>query len=177
MTDTRVRRVLASVFVLGVAAALSCASGVNEKRTTTILAPDQLTFETHVSPFLEKRCATLDCHGQIGRPLRIFSSKGLRIANDAGAFPGVGDTTPTEKAANYRTVIGLEPELMSRVVGGKANARDLLLIQKPLQLGSPESHKGGPVLAPQGDPGETCLTTWIYGNTDTAACAKAASVY
>lgn len=172
------RRALASIAALGaLGAALSCASGVNEKRTTTILAPDQLQFETSVSPFLEKRCGTLDCHGQIGRPLRIFSGRGLRIANDAGAYPGIGDTTPSEKSANYRAVIALEPELLSRVVAGKADARALLLLQKPLQLGSAESHKGGPVLAPQGDPGETCLTTWIYGAVDVAACTRATSVY
>ena len=173
-----IRRALAPFAALSaLAAALACASGVNEKRTTTILAPDQLAFETNVSPFLEKRCGTLDCHGQVGRPLRLYSGRGLRIPNDAGLYPGTGDTSLKEKAANYRAVIALEPEQLSRVVGGKADARSLLLLQKPLDIGSPESHKGGPVLAPQGDPGETCLTSWLYGTIDTAACAKATSVY
>lgn len=156
-------------------------SDVDTKRLTPIIAPDQTQFETFVSPFLERKCATLDCHGQAGRPLRLFSGRGLRLpSSDAGTFPGSGDTTGFEKTANYRSVIGLEPELMSRVEAGLAQPRDLLLLQKPLGLGTPpESHKGGQVLAPMGDPGEACLRTWINAGAnrepfDSASCTKAA---
>lgn len=139
-------------------------------RATTILAPDQGDF-ANVSPVLEHRCATLDCHGQAGRPLRIYSGNGLRLPNDAGDLPGQTATTPDEVTANYRAVIGLEPEEMSRVVAGEDPPRSLLLLKKPLML---ESHKGGPAFAPSGDPGETCITTWLLGQgADKAACAQA----
>jgi hypothetical protein len=139
-------------------------------RATTIIAPDQGEFTT-VSPVFERRCATLDCHGQVGRPLRIYSGLGLRLPNDAGNAPGTSATTPDEIAANYRAVIGLEPEEMSRVVALEDPPRTLLILAKPLML---QAHKGGPALAPTGDPGETCITSWLVGGgVDKAACAAA----
>src|SRR4029077_17724720 len=94
-------------FLAGV---LACDVGLTSAdggiRATTILAPDQTEFTT-VSPVFERRCGTLDCHVQAGRPLRIFSGLGLRLPNDAGDTPGQGATTPDEIVANYRSVIGL----------------------------------------------------------------------
>src|SRR5580704_4256481 len=98
-------------------------------RVTTILAPDQGQFTT-VSPVFERRCGTLDCHGQVGRPLRIYSGLGLRLPNDAGNTPGNGATTPDEITDNYRAVIGLEPEEMTRVVAGEDPPRTLLILAK-----------------------------------------------
>ncbi|HEY1959939.1 MAG TPA: hypothetical protein VGH28_30230 [Polyangiaceae bacterium] len=138
-------------------------------RATTILAPDQTAFQT-VSPVFERRCGTLDCHGQEGRPLRIYSGLGLRLPNDAGNFPGTTATTPDEITTNYRTVIGLEPEEMTRVIAGEDVPRDLLILKKPLML---EAHKGGPAFAPSGDPGETCITSWIDNALDKNACNQA----
>jgi hypothetical protein len=167
---------VALVLVIGI----SCADSPDSKRTTKILAPDQSQFENFVSPFLERKCATLDCHGQVGRPLRLYSGRGLRLPGDGGVYPGSSDTTGFERTANYRAVIGLEPELISRVEAGLAKPRDLLLLQKPLGLGTvPDSHKGGQVLAPMGDPGEACLSTWLLagannGGFDSASCTKAA---
>ena len=104
-----------------IAVTLACDVGLNYAdggiRVTTILAPDQNEF-AQVSPVFERRCGTLDCHGQVGRPLRIYSGLGLRLPNDAGDTPGNGATTPDEITNNYRAVIGLEPEEMSRVVAG-----------------------------------------------------------
>ena len=142
-------------------------------RATTILAPDQTQFTT-VSPVFERRCGTLDCHGQDGRPLRIYSGLGLRLPNDAGATPGSSATTQEEITANYRAVIGLEPEEMTRVIAGEDPPHDLLILKKPLNL---EAHKGGPAFAPTGDPGEACITTWIAGTTDKNACSAAVASF
>ncbi len=160
--------------------AVGWSCGPDSKRTTRILAPDQTQFETFVSPFLERKCATLDCHGQVGRPLRLYSGRGLRLPADGGVYPGSSDTTNFERTANFRSVIGLEPELLSRVEAAIAQPKDLLLLQKPLGLGDPTvSHKGGQVLAPMGDPGEACLRTWLNAGAnrepfDSASCTKAA---
>jgi hypothetical protein len=126
-------------------------------RATSVLAPDQGEF-TSVSPIFERRCGTLDCHGQVGRPLRIYSGLGLRLPNDAGNTPGSNATTPDEIAANYLAVIGLEPEEMTRVMAGEDPPRTLMILAKPLML---QAHKGGPAIAPTGDPAETCITSWI----------------
>ena len=103
----------------------------------------------------------------------------MRLPNDAGNTPGTSATTPDEIAANYSPVIGLEPEEMSRVVAGsRITPRTLLILAKPLML---EAHKGGPAIAPTGDPAETCITSWINDGIgppvatglDKGACAAA----
>jgi hypothetical protein len=173
----KLRTAFACALVTSITAAIgsttACTIELNEPdggpRSTTILAPDQNEFTT-VSPVFERRCGTLDCHGQVGRPLRIYGGLGLRIPNDAGNTPGTGATTPDEITANYRSVIGLEPEEMSRVIANEDPPTDLLILAKPLML---ESHKGGPAMA-SGDSAETCITSWIKGKgVDTAACAAA----
>src|SRR5687768_7895351 len=63
----------------------------------------------NVAAVFEKRCASLDCHGQVARNLRLYSSRGLRLPNDAGLLPGAGDTTQDELAANYQSILTLEP--------------------------------------------------------------------
>ncbi len=154
---------------------LGCASSPSPDgttRTTTILAPSQSDFSQFVSPVLERRCGTLDCHGQVGRPLRLYSARGLRLPNDGGLIPGTGGTTQEEQTANYRAVIGLEPEELTRVMAGVDPPRALLLLKKPLTL---EGHKGGPAIAPTNDPVELCLDSWIVGTIDQATCTKAAA--
>jgi len=164
--------VVAALACWVVVACASSPSPDGKTRTTTILAPDQAQFEQFVSPVIERRCGTLDCHGQIGRPLRLYSARGLRLPNDAGLIPGVGATTQEELTANYRAVIGLEPEELTRVMAGIDHPRDLLLLKKPLTL---EGHKGGPAIAPTNDPVELCIVSWIIGVIDQASCTKAAA--
>ncbi len=159
--------------VAGFVALVACSANISDgdggTRFTTILAPDQTQFTT-VSPVFERRCGTLDCHGQVGRPLRIYSGLGLRIPNDAGNIPGSSATTLDEINANYYAVIGLQPEQMTRVIAGAALPRSLLILSKPLNL---EAHKGGAAFAPTGDPGEGCITTWIAGAVDKTQCNAA----
>ncbi len=171
-------RTLPLVFAAcAIALLIACASSPTpdgKTRGTIIIAPDQTQFQQFVSPALERRCATLDCHGQIGRPLRLYSARGLRLPNDAGLIPGTGATTAEETTANFRSVIGLEPEQITRVMAGVDPPRALLLLKKPLML---EGHKGGPVLAPTNDPVEVCIDSWILGTIDQATCAKAAAPF
>lgn len=167
------KRVVFVVGALAFVALVACGANITDGdggvRVTTILAPDQTEFTT-VSPVFERRCGTLDCHGQVGRALRIYSGLGLRLPNDAGNLPGTSATTLDEITSNYRAVIGLQPEQMTRVIAGAALPRSLLILSKPLNL---EAHKGGPAFAPTGDPGEGCITTWIAGAVDKTQCAQA----
>ena len=160
------------VFSAPAAAAFGCSANIfypdGGTRVTNVLAPDQMQFTT-VSPVFEQRCGTLDCHGQVGRPLRIYSGNGLRLPNDAGDFPGVGATTPEEIADNYYSVIGLQPEDMTRVIAGMEPATDLLILAKPLGL---EAHKGGTQIV-MGDSAYDCITSWISGAVDAASCSAA----
>jgi hypothetical protein len=167
----------AALVALGVAC-----SSFDQNAVTEVTGPDFGQFATNttvdgaavvgVEAVLERRCGSLDCHGQMGRSLRIFGHYGLRlIAQDASNTPGVQTTTPTELVANYQSVLGVQPELMTAVVQGNAPPTSLLLLRKPLQL---ERHKGGPVFV-QGDNAYNCIVSWLAGNTVFQACALAAA--
>jgi hypothetical protein len=131
-----------------------------------------------VSAVLEKRCGMLDCHGQVGRPLRIYGEFGLRfVEDDASNQPGLGATTNTELEANYQSVIGLQPEIMTEVVDQDLPPEALLLLRKPLQL---ERHKGGAVIF-ENDDAYNCITSWLAsggdaGTTDYGACFDASQL-
>jgi hypothetical protein len=160
-------RLVASLVIVSCAAGVSsCASVPDENRYTVILTPDAVQYQNGVSFFMERRCGTLDCHGQDGRPMRIYGARGLRLPNDGGLTPAHGDTTPAEQLANFRAVVGLQPEQMSRVVAsGGQNPESLLLLQKPIgdQNGATGArHKGGSVISTgPSDPGYVCLTQWL----------------
>lgn len=132
-------------------------------------------FESAVSVVFEKRCGSLDCHGTTGRNLRVYSSAGLRLPNDAGLKPGGGATTTEERIANYHALLDLEPERTRDVLAGD-DPYEMLILKKPLGI---ESHKGGAPIR-RGDDAETCIVSWLEANvatgqtTDLNACGRAA---
>lgn len=128
-----------------------------------------------VSAFMERRCGALDCHGQVGRPLRIYSQYGLRKQSlDGGRDKG--ETTEEERIANYKAVVGLEPEDIAFAVSQEGRFVDFQLLKKPLGIeNGGVRHKGGPVLvASDKDPGWQCLLGWIAGRLDSTDCSDAA---
>jgi hypothetical protein len=154
-----------------------CAATPDTRSNTAILAPDFNEFAGDASnpgvhAFLERRCGTLDCHGQTGHAFRLYGSGGLRLANDAGLVSGEGPDTPEEILANYQSLVGLQPEEMSRVVAGLDPPIDLLVVAKPLGL---QTHKGGQELA-TGDSGDACLESWLVGQIGLLQCQEAAQV-
>ena len=147
-------------------ALLAACSFADPNATTAPLLPDRNQFETSVSPFMEKTCGALDCHGQLGRPLRLYSQFGLRRDLTEAGLRDTGPTTAQELTDNYFAVVGLEPEDL-----GTPSA---LLLQKPLDIeGGGVRHKGGPVLR-KGDEGYVCLSSWLAGQVDVANCTTAA---
>jgi len=129
-------------------------------------APDRAQFNP-VADAMQVSCGTLDCHGQVGRNLRLYGGRGLRLAVDAN--PAIDPTTDLEYQASYRSVVGLEPEALDRVVadGGRDPER-LSLIRKA--RGS-ERHTGG-VQMLIGDALDLCLTSWLGGTTDSESCKR-----
>ncbi len=172
--------VAAAAIAVGVVLVAACGGTPDPNRVTNIYTPDD-AFEQYagggakigVDGFLAARCGTLDCHGGIGRPLRIFSQSGLRIVDDAGNYPGGAPETEAEIFANFTAAISVQPELTSEVFAGNFDPHVLLLLRKPMQL---ERHKGGQVIQ-GGDTGDTCLTSWLSGlGVDYTACGNAALV-
>ncbi len=168
---------LAGALALMAFTGLAFASCVDASGITTVKCPPEEDFKK-VSPVLEQRCGTLDCHGNPARPLRIYGSIGLRAPDkkevkNPNYFPGGSEpTTDNEIALNYRALCGLEPELMNKVVTGALKPEDLTLVRKPRLS---EKHKGGRVWD-QGKPGDRCLTDWLQatlyqpGEFDASEC-------
>ncbi len=183
----RIERVGIAALALGAGVAFvvatACGPSPDSSRVTDIFTTDN-AFEQFVGKneqtqdgpgvegFLEARCASLDCHGQVGRPLRVFSQNGLRIVDEAGNVSGGNGTTFDEMFANYTAAISVQPELTSQVFAGGADPTSLLLMRKPLQA---ERHKGGQIIV-AGDDGYNCLYGWLVGVMDFDACKRASVV-
>jgi len=127
-----------------------------------------------VADYLDHRCGTLDCHGQVGRNLRIWGCEGMRL--DPADFPqcsrqlGGKATTVAEYEATYRSLVGLEPAVMSAVVAGNGQRPELLtFVRKARGI---ESHKGGTLITP-GDDQDDCITSWLTGQTNLTKCTNA----
>jgi hypothetical protein len=134
-------------------------------------SPDQWNL---VADYLDVRCGSLDCHGQTTRNLRIWGCDGMRL--DPKAIPscvvplGGTETTPDEYQATYRSLVGLEPTVMSEVYDNHGAHPELLtFVRKARGL---EAHKGGALITP-GDAQDICITSWLAGNTDMTACINA----
>jgi hypothetical protein len=168
MTTSHIVRVLA--FVAALTMALAAACGAPPDARIGIAAPDRAQFPP-VSQLLDRRCGTLDCHGATTRNLQIYGCEGLRLGD---ASPGCRvssgtDTTAEEHDATYRSLVALEPAVMTAVVNGKGANPELLTFVRKAR--GTEAHKGGALFTP-GDDQDTCVTSWLAGTTNTEACKR-----
>jgi hypothetical protein len=180
--------------VLAALACGACASAPDPNTATNVELPSYAQFVNGAAPLpaadllgctpssppqgvhsaLEATCGTLDCHGQPGRPFRLYGEYGLRAS--AGLS---GPLTDQELYANFLSAVALQPEEMSRVVAGEDSPVDLLLIQKPRMT---VFHKGGKQMLP-GDYMDTCLVTWLadpsgyQGYHFNSACCDSAAIH
>ena len=173
------RTIAASVAFFATAITIACS--VTQQRIG-IDAPSEDDFASKgVGDYLIKRCGTLDCHGQIGRNLRMWGQEGMRLLPDGESNPviGGGVTTSDEYEATYRSLVGLEPAVMSEVVQSHADHPELLtFVRKAIGI---ESHKGGHLITP-GDDQYKCIVSWLASNppastTDQMACQNALNDY
>lgn len=185
MVPPSLRHVLALTAALAACLA-SCSIPTEEGEVGPL--PDQKSFvDGKVSLFLERRCGALDCHGQVGRPLRLYSKYGLRLDPKNDGSRNKDDTTADEQKANYQAVIGLEPEELSKCFAAGKEAEDgcpvdayatLQLLKKPLGIeGGGVRHKGGPVVRGTfSDPGWQCLYQWASGHGFPDLCQQASAL-
>lgn len=169
-------RIALGAALLGVLGALGCAGFDPEAMDSVAAPPYEPNAFRPVSAVLERRCGTLDCHGAMPRPMRIYGQYGLRryepentenVENYAEYYSGGKEpTTFAELQDNYRSLCGLEPELLEQVFAKKSDPQVLTLIRKARLL---EKHKGG-LLWNKGEPGDLCLTNFLTGNNDTTPC-------
>ncbi len=174
------RYFVGAVVAAGLASALAAAcSGPSDPNIGVATPPEDAANWHPVADYLDHRCGSLDCHGTPVRNLVIWGCSGFRVeSGDATVAPGCRrqggvDTTAAEYDATFRSVVGLEPQVMTAVVQGHGADPELLtLVRKPRGM---ESHKGGILITP-GDYQDQCLTSWLAGQTNAAACAQAINI-
>lgn len=149
------------------AAIFACSAPPSDSRVIT-QTPDAASFPP-VAQLLVHRCGTLDCHGTKYRNLKIYGNTGLRLSpNDHPTAKT--PTTADESQADFDSVVGLEPEILSEVVrDGGASPERLTFVRKAR---GQEEHKGG-ALVQVGDDQDVCITSWLAGHVDVAACTNA----
>jgi hypothetical protein len=160
------RAALLPAAALALTGALACSGEAIDMRPEPRLlqAPPRDSFEP-VADALQATCGTLDCHGQVGRNLRLYGARGLRL--DAKTTSAEGTTTAAEYEATFWAVVGLEPEALSAVVRERgADPARLSLIRKARGT---DHHKGG-ILMKAGDDLDRCLTSWLAGKVRVEAC-------
>jgi len=165
------RKLIARIIpVLAFAIAFACSTPPEDARVIEV-TPDTASFPA-VASMLVQACGSLDCHGTLARNLRLYGDTALRYSPTdvpSTLLPTTGD----EIGQDYESVVGLEPEAMSAVVAsGGANPEQLTFYRKALGI---EAHKGGAVIV-SGDARDVCITTWLQGHADAAACTAALSL-
>lgn len=154
--------------------------GIDAPSFEAFTADDMNTPLTSVADYMDHRCGSLDCHGSPVRNLQFWGCEGQRLPLSGGLaaqnHPGCQstggvNTTLAEYQASYRSLVGLEPAVMSAVVKAGANGNPDLLTYVRKARGE-EDHKGGMLVTP-GDDGDLCITEWLIGPPNTAACAAA----
>lgn len=125
----------------------------------SIESGDAELYAAHVQPYLELRCASLDCHGMAGRPLRLYSELGLRRepalrSTPIGEHNDPGALTELELQDNQRA--------FAAISAPDADAASHLALKKPLALSAGGiAHQGGVHWPSTRDPGYRCLHGYL----------------
>lgn len=151
------------------AASLASCSGPSGSDTVSFMFPDSMQFTSLVSPALEIRCGTLDCHGSAYRNLRFYGKYGSRLSSKDAT--GLQDTTPDELQRNYDSLVSLEPENLASIFAKHGQGFDKWMVV--LKGTNAVFHKGAQRMT-KGDATYNCLLSWVTGAADMNACATAA---
>jgi len=99
-------------------ASLASCSSVQNTQIGISAPPYSHASFSPIGDYLANRCGTLDCHGQTSRNLRIWGCEGMRLGDDASPVSCVNPTTEDEYQATYRSLVALEPQVISSVYSG-----------------------------------------------------------
>ncbi|MCA9606367.1 MAG: hypothetical protein KC619_12260 [Myxococcales bacterium] len=153
-------------FVLGAVLAMTAASCVGPGEPVFVEPLDVAFYEASVEPVVHWSCASLECHGQDGRPLRIYSVDGLRMSDALRGRP----LSPAEAEWNAFAFAGVDPMA--------ASVDESVVLEKPLSVDAGGLHHEGDDLWPdRSDPSYLCLRGWLAGDPSAAAdCDRAAAM-
>ena len=111
---------------------------------------DALALE--LQPYLTVRCASLDCHGARGRPLRLYAEDGLRLTAELREQL----LTDEELILNLQSLQGLDPE------SPLSSSRVLLKPLSPKVGGM--AHEGEVVWLGRDSAGYRCIEAFLAGD-------------
>lgn len=139
-----------------------------------ITAGDRELYASYVQPYLETGCATLDCHGDLGHPLRLFSELGLR--SEAALRPDAISEQNEPRTLTDGELEDNQLSLASIALATRDPAEHLALL-KPLAVSAGGVAHEGPTLWPSTKaPGYRCLRAYLLGDEAgdaPATCAQA----
>jgi hypothetical protein len=174
MTNGSLARLLCAAIAVASLAVSGCGEAPADARIGIIAPNGSEKAFGPVGSYLNHRCGTLDCHGKIERNFRVWGCEGMRLLDTdvsiCSRAKGGRATTPEEHQATYRSLVGLEPTVMSAVVEDHGKDPELLTFIRKAR--GTESHKGGALVVP-GDDQDVCLTSWLAGQTNLTACNAA----
>ncbi len=153
---------LGLAMLVGYAIAASSGCEITQGYDAPTASGDPDVWAQYVQPYVAPRCATLDCHGDPGRPLRIYSTEGLRDGEDRTA-----PLTASELDDNVLAALGVSPF-------ADADTHALILVPLAPSNGG-WHHVGGDIWASRDDPGYLCLSRWLAGADPAESCATAAA--
>jgi hypothetical protein len=154
-----VHLVSAGLFIAGL---LACSAPGTERGAT--VGPSKQDFE-FVSNAMNLRCGSLECHGSVYRNMRLYGYGSLRLS--PSDLPS-SDTKAIETEESYRSIVGLEPELMYLVSTEKTGIERLSLVRKGRGM---DNHKGRAPMVQNADI-DRCITSWLVGAVDVEACKR-----
>lgn len=160
-----VKTIALAASLLGVACSIDSQGEVS-------LPPVGSASFTDIQTFVGSGCGSLDCHGDPGRPLRIYSVYGLRLTVDLRTQSTIPASAPNPITTG---------EMARNSTSFAAFSLDLPIDQhralaKPLsEEAGGMAHKGGDLWPSKEAPEYLCLRAWLDGAQDADACAQAAA--
>ncbi|HEX7480590.1 MAG TPA: hypothetical protein VF331_22510 [Polyangiales bacterium] len=130
--------------------------------TEHITPRDATLLATHVQPYLDIACASLDCHGAGDRPLRLYSELGRRADNSLRTQPVSNQHDPqpltaAELEANRQAFAAIE-------LADSTPDRHLALLKPLAASAGGMHHVGGVHYQSKTDPAYLCLRGWLVGD-------------
>jgi len=160
-------KIAAVSLVFAVSAITGCSNTEQGQIPITLGDPDD--YAALVQPYVGLRCGSLDCHGDSGRPLRLYAEYGLRMRAELRDEPVAAAEIADNVAAFAGISAGSEP----------AGSPGSLALHKGLAVAAGGfAHAGGDIWDSVDEPGYVCLRGWLDGQSGDPAVADAcASAY
>lgn len=127
---------------------------------------DAVAYTSDVQTYVGYRCASLDCHGDMGRTLRLYAERGLRLEDVLRDRPLTGN----EIGENLLSIAAFDS------LDAPVEENQILLKALAVSAGG-MAHIGGAVWPDADDPGYRCVAAWLSGTSEEnqarAACTAA----